>query len=734
MSSVGKLSVEITADIKGLKSKLKQVDQRIDKLSGSTKKSTAAFKKWSSDNVASIAALSAGFVLASKKIIDLSSSFTDITNKLRVATQETGNLAETTQRLFQVSNDTRSGIESTVDLYTKLERSTRNLNISQDRLVKLTGTINKAFAISGATTAEASGAIRQLGQALASGALRGDEFNSVAEQAPVIMEAIKKATGKTAGELRNLAATGAITADVLIKSLEGYSDAIDKDFSLAVATFSQKLEIAKNNAIQFVGANDDMNSSVSKLGDVFVTMSENLDTVLKVAEALALTMAGKLAISFTAAQVEAFAVQRAALAASSGLTVMTASARTAAAALGVAFGAAGIIFTAISALSLFGGSQDEVAVKIAKTNKQLGEQAAKFGKLDEAGRQRALIENQNAIIDLTKQRVIASDELRAATERLNKENSKSQFMQGGTIGLEQAKKAAEERLNILSDELARRKKMQADNATKEVEITRQEEKEKNAIIDLEAENRKKAQQRIDEAEAKRLANKAAADRERRLADDQLFLEDLQLRFDTQVEIENAAYADQVARLQQALDDKSISQTEFFKRADQLRSEHESLTIDAESADRQKRLQNLQTGLAAAASLLQLGGKKAQKIAKAIAKGNALISGAEAAVHAWDKGMQAGGPYLAAAYTALSVAKTAAMIKQIGKSGGGNASAGGGTVPQQRQQPQQQQAPQAQRNISINITGDSQFTTEQVRTLINQINEQTGDGVILSTGG
>jgi len=189
-----------------------------------------------------------------------------MTNKLKLSTNSTKELAAITKTLFDVSKDTRTSVESTVDLYAKMERATRNLDISQQRLVKITSSINKAFAISGATAQETRGSIRQLGQALASGALRGDEFNSIAEQAPIIMEAVREATGKTAGELRELAATGAITAEILIESLERYANKIDSDFAQATATFGQKLEVARNNAIEFVGANDAITDSVAVFG------------------------------------------------------------------------------------------------------------------------------------------------------------------------------------------------------------------------------------------------------------------------------------------------------------------------------------------------------------------------------------------------------------------------------------------------------------------------------------
>lgn len=285
--SIGSLTVSIGADTTG-----------IDR---SLKKNTRNLEKWSA---ASKAAIGIAVGLATRKIIEYSDAFTSLNNKLKIATNGTEELTKVTNALFDIANDTRSSVSATAELYAKMERATRGLDVSQERLLRITESVNKAFAISGATTQEAQGSIRQLGQALASGALRGDEFNSIAEQAPIIMEAVSKATGKTAGELRKLAAEGMITAEILIESLERYEDEIDGDFATSTATYGQKLEIAGNNAIKFVGENDKLNQSIASLGDTVVFLSTNLDNLITVAKTVSVTYGGVFVSSLINARVE----------------------------------------------------------------------------------------------------------------------------------------------------------------------------------------------------------------------------------------------------------------------------------------------------------------------------------------------------------------------------------------------------------------------------------------------
>jgi len=201
-------------------------------------------------------AVAAGGAFAVKQIVDYGEQYTNLQNKIRTVLDPTQNLTDVTRNLLEVSNESRTSLESTTTLYTRLKRSTEDLGLSNQELFNLTETINKSFAVSGATAEEAAAAITQLSQGLASGALRGDEFNSVSEQAPIILEAVAAATGKSRGELRDLAAEGKITSEVLIKSLQAYSGVIETDFSRAQVTVGQASEKLSNNLLVLVGEFD----------------------------------------------------------------------------------------------------------------------------------------------------------------------------------------------------------------------------------------------------------------------------------------------------------------------------------------------------------------------------------------------------------------------------------------------------------------------------------------------
>jgi tape measure domain-containing protein len=217
-----------------------------------------------------------GLALGTREIIQMGDAWKSAENQLRLVTSSAQNLVETQKRLMGVSNETRTGFEATANLYARLTRATSEMGLSQRELVGITTTINQSFAVSGATAAEAAAAITQLSQGLAAGALRGDEFNSVAEQAPGIMRAIADSLGMTNGELRKFAQTGGITAEIVVTALQKASASIENDFAKANMTLGQAVVVAKNNMLELVGANETLQAGMAGAGRAIIGVTTAL--------------------------------------------------------------------------------------------------------------------------------------------------------------------------------------------------------------------------------------------------------------------------------------------------------------------------------------------------------------------------------------------------------------------------------------------------------------------------
>lgn len=220
-----------------------------------------------------------GTAISVRQIQQAADTYKSMQNQLRIVTNDTENLLGVTQALNQVAQDSRADIEATVGIYSKLARSTSELGLSQGELVRITETINKSFAVSGATAQEASNAITQLAQGLASGALRGDEFNSVAEQAPGILRAVSQETGLAVGELRAFAAEGKITTDLLVSALQNYSSQVDTEFASANTTISQAATQLQNYFIDLIGAFDDATGASGEISGALIGITEAMQTL-----------------------------------------------------------------------------------------------------------------------------------------------------------------------------------------------------------------------------------------------------------------------------------------------------------------------------------------------------------------------------------------------------------------------------------------------------------------------
>lgn len=226
---------------------------------------------------ASIVALGLGALVAN--FIRMADAMTKMTSQLRLVTKSTAELADVQEKLFRMAQASRSDLEATVTLYTRLARSTADMKLGQEKLLSVTDTINKAFVVSGASAEEAANAIRQLSQGLASGALRGDEFNAVAEQAPIILDAIAASTGRSRGELRKLAADGKITGDVIVQSMLNMREKIDADFSKMALTVGQSMTVLGNSVTNAVGQIDKYFGISSGIAKGIIAISSAVDVL-----------------------------------------------------------------------------------------------------------------------------------------------------------------------------------------------------------------------------------------------------------------------------------------------------------------------------------------------------------------------------------------------------------------------------------------------------------------------
>lgn len=200
------------------------------------------------------AALGAGRVVS--EVIRLTDAFKSMQGSLALVSSSNSVATDSFQKLLTMANNTGSSLESTVSLYTRLANATRGAGYTTQQLLGVTDAINKAFVISGATMQEASNAAIQLSQGLASGTLRGEELNSVMEQGPRITRALAEYLGVTNGQIRQMAADGKITAEVVTNALLKSLPSLNGELERMPRRFEQASTALKNNFLAAVGQID----------------------------------------------------------------------------------------------------------------------------------------------------------------------------------------------------------------------------------------------------------------------------------------------------------------------------------------------------------------------------------------------------------------------------------------------------------------------------------------------
>lgn len=161
---------------------------------------------------------------------------------------------ETDQALLLASRSAKKfglGLTETTKQITQIYARLRPLGASVSEIETVFNGFNTAARLGGSTAAEASGAFLQLSQALGSGYLRGQEFNSVAEQAPMVLQAIAKETGLAVGQLKEFAAEGGITSDIVLRALKRIETEGAGQLAEALETPQQAFKDLKNATEEF---------------------------------------------------------------------------------------------------------------------------------------------------------------------------------------------------------------------------------------------------------------------------------------------------------------------------------------------------------------------------------------------------------------------------------------------------------------------------------------------------
>lgn len=300
--NVGDIEYVIKADTAQLLRADKQVRDITDGMEGGFNRADkAASSLTSSFGSLSRVATSLMAILSVRQVFQYADAWTTLNNKLANALRPGEQLVDVTERVFNITQQTRGSLDATASLYARLERATREYGTSADDLAKLTTIINQGFVVSGATAQEAENAIIQLSQGLASGALRGEEFNSVNEQGNRLIVALADSMGVGIGQMRQMAAAGKLTTDVVVNGLLSQGVTIGNEFANTTTTISQALQVAGNNITKFFGENSTVKTGTAIFNDAVISVSENIGALSAILTAAAAVIGSRYVGALTMA-------------------------------------------------------------------------------------------------------------------------------------------------------------------------------------------------------------------------------------------------------------------------------------------------------------------------------------------------------------------------------------------------------------------------------------------------
>lgn len=216
-------------------STVEQGNGAVDKLKGYIKKALGAY---------------AGFK-GVEKLVEMSDSL--VTAKARLDMMSNGKGDEVYEKIYQAAQRARGSLDGMTDVVARFGNNAKDAfsvdgEIDTEQVVAFSELVQKQMTIAGASTQESQNAMLQLSQALGSGVLRGDELNSIFEQAPNLIQGIADYLDVPIGKIREMASDGKLTADIVKNSVFAAADDINAKFDEMPMTWGQMWQSMKNQA------------------------------------------------------------------------------------------------------------------------------------------------------------------------------------------------------------------------------------------------------------------------------------------------------------------------------------------------------------------------------------------------------------------------------------------------------------------------------------------------------
>lgn len=276
-------------DVETYERKVEQLNSELEQTDG--KASAAA------GGLGKIGSVLAGFASLSfaKSMLDTADAMQSINAQVRQVVSSESEYLAIQRQLLDVANNTRASLESTANLYVSTSRALKDYGYTQQEILTFTEATNNAMAIGGVQAQQQAAALMQLSQALGSGVLQGDEFKSISEAAPILLDTIAEYMGKSRAEIKKLGSEGQLTADVIFKAISGASEKFGEQAAKMPMTMGQALTVFSNNWQSMVSKLLNDSGAMSGIAAVIKLIADNLNLVVPIVAGFAVAVAAAVA-------------------------------------------------------------------------------------------------------------------------------------------------------------------------------------------------------------------------------------------------------------------------------------------------------------------------------------------------------------------------------------------------------------------------------------------------------
>ncbi|MBH3377266.1 phage tail tape measure protein [Pseudomonas asiatica] len=275
--SLGTLTLDLIARIGGFQQGMDQAARSAQRSMSQIERQAQQASKSVMSAFKAIAGGAAAYVSA-RQVEEYSQTWIGVQNRIKQVSETYDQFAKQSQSVFQIAQNSQSGLDATAELYQRIAASSGQLGATQEKVAQVTQNISKAMSASGVSAEAAQGALVQLGQAFASGVLRGQELNSVLEQAPGLAQAIADGLGVSRESLRTLGEQGKLTSKEVFQAILSQTQAIDDAFARSQTTLSAGWTVIQNSATKIVGSLDEAYGITKSAAQAMLDLSSAADS------------------------------------------------------------------------------------------------------------------------------------------------------------------------------------------------------------------------------------------------------------------------------------------------------------------------------------------------------------------------------------------------------------------------------------------------------------------------